>query len=207
MTEAFDEQARRKAYVRRRQTLVFTVVAITLAATLIVASMFAFHIFGWGKRNTPATKPNYGVSAPCAPQGQDGSQPAYANNASISIRVLNGTTFSGFARAVGEALQNRNFNVTSVGNNNASLTERTTIVFGRNAIPEAYTLAGNFTDAILRMDDRQDKLIDVVLGASFENLRDKKDAPAAGGRIADIKGCVAADQMKNLPKAPEHTAV
>ena len=37
------------------------------------------------------------------------------------------------------------------------------IIFGKNAINQAYTVNSNFTDATMVMDDREDMLIDVVL--------------------------------------------
>ena len=49
------------------------------------------------------------------------------------------------------------------------------IVFGKNGVNQAYTVASNFTDAMLVMDDRQDQLIDVIVGATFENLQDTKE--------------------------------
>ena len=85
--------------------------------------------------------------------------------------------------------------------------DRTMIVFGKNGINQAYTVASNFTDAMLVMDDRQDQLVDVVVGATFDNLADVKSVPAAGKPITSIKGCVAADKMTNLSKASEHDAV
>lgn len=48
------------------------------------------------------------------------------------------------------------------------------------------------------MDDRQDKLIDVVLGVTFNNLKPKTDVPAAGATIVEIKGCADFNSMKNL---------
>mgnify|MGYP001027765494 CR=1 FL=1 len=84
---------------------------------------------------------------------------------------------------------------------------RTMIVFGKNGVNQAYTVASNFTDAMLVMDDRQDQLIDVIVGATFDNLQDTKKVPAAGKAITGIQGCVAVDKMTDLPKAPEHDAV
>ena len=99
--------------------------------------------------------------------------------------MLNGTKFAGFAKAVSDALQNREFNAQTPGNYTKKV-DRTMIVFGKNGVNQAYTVASNFSDAMLVMDDRQDQLVDVVVGATFDNLQDK---------------------MTNLPKASEHDAV
>ena len=59
----------------------------------------------------------------------------------------------------------------------------------------------------MRMDDRKDKLVDIVLGSTFNNLRPKVDVPAAGAAIHEVQGCIRADLMKNIPKADQHKEV
>ena len=49
------------------------------------------------------------------------------------------------------------------------------------------------------MDDREDTSVDVVLGATFNDLTPVADVPGADKGITDIEGCVAADQMTGLP--------
>ncbi len=131
----------------------------------------------------------------------DGNKAKYVENRNITLRVLNGTKFSGFAKAVSDALQNREFNPQTPGNYTKKV-DRTMIVFGKNGVNQAYTVASNFTDAMLVMDNHQDQLIDVIVGATFDNLQDTKKVPAAGKAITGIQGCVAVDKMTDLPKAP-----
>ena len=120
---------------------------------------------GLGITATSEVKPNYGVRVPCSTKDANGKNQTYSNYANVKVRVLNGTKFVGFAKAVSTALSNRQFKVTGWDNYKGKKVERTTIYFGKNAINEAYTLNTNFTDAVMVMDDRDDKLIDVVLGA------------------------------------------
>ncbi|KFI60259.1 LytR C-terminal domain-containing protein [Bifidobacterium cuniculi] len=200
------EREARKQYVRRRQTVVFGVVGTLLAAALVVSLLVYFHVGGLGVSKDEVQEANYGIVAPCASPAADGSTPKYPENRTVTVRVLNGTTFAGFAQAVAEALENREFVVQGVDNYDTQV-ERTTIVFGRNAIAQAYTLAGEFPDAQLKMDDREDKLVDVILGSTFKDLQDTEKVPKTGAPIENIEGCKAADQIKDLPKAPEHTAV
>ena len=94
-----------------------------------------------------------------------------------------------------------------VDNYDSAKVERTLIIFGKNAIPQAYTLASNFNDAQMVMDDRADKLVDVVLGATFKDLVPTEDLPKTGSNIPNIEGCKAPDKMTSLPKAPDHTPV
>ena len=69
MTYQVDEREARKAYVRRRQTIVFSISGAVLAVVLVIALLFNFHVFGLGEVETPARQPNYGNAAPCG-QGQ-----------------------------------------------------------------------------------------------------------------------------------------
>lgn len=216
MTEHYDERAARKDYMRKRQGAVFSIVIMAMAVALVVSLLFYFHVFGLGRIKTAAAKPNYGVTVPCVPKDSSGNPMKYVDNNRISVRVINGTRFSGFARAVAEELSmNRNFPNVQTGNwqigtdkddnpiYNDSV-ERTTIYFGKNAIAEAYTVKANFSDAVMIMDDRTDMLVDVVLGATFNDLIDQKDVPTSNTEISSFAGCVAADTITNLPKAITH---
>ena len=165
MTYQVDEREARKAYVRRRQTIVFSISGAVLAVVLVIALLFNFHVFGLGEVETPASQPNYGNAAPCAVKDSSGKA-QYVSNASVGIRVMNGTSHGQFAKAVGEALANRGFSVQKIDNYSSTDVERTTIYFGKNAINQAYTLIGNFTDATMIMTAREDQLIDVVIGAT-----------------------------------------
>ena len=188
MTYQVDEREARKAYVRRRQTIVFSISGAVLAVVLVIALLFNFHVFGLGEVETPASQPNYGNAAP------------------VGIRVMNGTSHGQFAKAVGEALANRGFSVQKIDNYSSTDVERTTIYFGKNAINQAYTLIGNFTDATMIMTAREDQLIDVVIGATFNDLQDTNSSPQSGKTITNIEGCKAADSMTKLPADTKHDA-
>lgn len=206
--QAQDELKARQQFVRDRQTVVFTV-AIAFLAVCLVLSLIVFFGFGGKKAaTTAAAQPNYGVQVPCPVAGEDGVAKAMATN-TITVRVLNGTAKSGIASAVSEALQLRGFSMQTPSNYPGNeVVKRTTIYFGTNTINQAYTLAAQFNDAILQMDDRQDKLIDVVVGSTFSDLNDEKDITLTADKaLTKISGCVSADSMKKLPKAVQHDAV
>ena len=205
MTYQVDEREARKAYVRRRQTIVFSISGAVLAVVLVIALLFNFHVFGLGEVETPARQPNYGNAAPCAVKDSSGKA-QYVSNASVGIRVMNGTSHGQFAKAVGEALANRGFSVQKIDNYSSTDVERTTIYFGKNAINQAYTLIGNFTDATMIMTAREDQLIDVVIGATFNDLQDTNSSPQSGKTITNIEGCKAADSMTKLPADTKHDA-
>lgn len=209
MADQYDEREARKAYVRRRQQTVFTIIGAVLVVSLIVALLFAFGVIRIDKASQAAVEPNYGVAVPCAAKNEDGSAMKWAENATVPVEVLNGAGARGLAGAVGDALKNRQFNVVNVGDFTSTKVTRTTIYFGVNAINPAYTLNQYFTDAILKMDDRQDRTVDVVLGASFNNLRSEKEVKKQGSTIVDIDGCKTTEEMQKagLPKAFNHTEI
>lgn len=206
MTGIYDERVARKAYVRRRQTTVFSITVVCMVVALVVSLLFYFHAFGLGKPQTAESLPNHGVTVACAVPDSSGTA-KYVDTSTVHVRVLNGTQHSGFARAVGEALTNRGFTVENVANYQKTDVKRTVIYYGRNTVNEAYTLNDHFTDAVMKMDDRQDKLIDVVLGATFNNLKTKSKVLGKGAKITSISGCVDSSKMTNLPKALTHDAV
>lgn len=207
MTESSARREARRQYMRTRQTTVFSFVAAVLVVALVISLMFFFHAFGLGTHESAAVQPNYGVVAPCAPKDAAGNTATYVSTDKISVRVLNGTQHAGLAQAVGEALDNRKFNITTISSFTSDSLDRTTIYFGINAIPAAYTLASDFTDARMVMDNRKDALIDVAVGATFNDLKDVKNVPAVGSQIANISGCEDAAKMTNLPAAIKHDAV
>ena len=63
MTYQVDEREARKAYVRHRQTIVFSISGAVLAVVLVIALLFNFHVFGLGEVETPDRQPNYGNAA------------------------------------------------------------------------------------------------------------------------------------------------
>ena len=77
MTQANDERAARKQYIRSRQKVVFAIIGTILAVALVISLLFFFHVGGLGKVKSAAVQPNYGQQAPCAAQEQDGSKGKY----------------------------------------------------------------------------------------------------------------------------------
>ena len=99
MTQANDERAARKEYIRRRQKTVFSIVGAVMVVAMVVSLLFFFHVGGLGNVKSAAVQPNYGQQAPCPIKEADGNKAKYVENRNITLRVLNGTKFSGFAKA------------------------------------------------------------------------------------------------------------
>ncbi|KAA8816591.1 LytR family transcriptional regulator [Bifidobacterium callitrichos] len=209
MAEQYDEREARKAYVRRRQRTVFSIVGAVLVVALIASFLLYFGVIRIDKESQNSVKPNYGVAVPCAAKNEDGSAMKWSDNSTVPVEVLNGTEFRGLAGAVSEALKNRQFNVVNVDNYKSKKVERTTIYFGVNAINPAYTLNQYFTDAVMKMDDRQDRTVDVVVGGSFNNLRSESEVKKQGSTIVDFEGCKTTEEMQKagLPKTFTHKEI
>ncbi|WP_018142886.1 LytR C-terminal domain-containing protein [Alloscardovia criceti] len=198
-----NEREQRKLYLRARQRMILSGTIGFLVVAVIVSLLGAFGVFSPAKKAQGSKQTNYGVVTACPPEGA-----VSLNSSEITLRVLNGTNKSGLGTAVGEELRNRGFILQGVGDYESdSVMERTEIHFGANAITQAYTLAEQFNDAILRMDNRTDNLIDVVIGSSFNDLIDTTKTPKAGTAITALPNCVGADQLKDVPEASEHQAV
>ena len=195
------EREQRKLYLRARQRMILSATIGFLVVVLIISLIGAFGSFSSSKKKT-TTATNFGVVAACAVKDS-----VTMNPSEITVRVLNGTNKTGLATAVGEELHNRGFNLQGVGDfDSSSVLERTEIRFGKNSITQAYTLATNFNDAILRMDNREDNLIDVIVGSSFDDLIGTKKVPKAGSKIESLTNCEDAAQLKDVPQAQEHQA-
>ncbi|MFU0569947.1 LytR C-terminal domain-containing protein [Gardnerella vaginalis] len=204
MAQNYDERIARKEFMYQKTKSVMFTVGIVLIVATFISFLIQFHIFGLNAPKAKNDNQNYGVIAPCPVRSKNGDKISYLDSRIVRIRVLNGTKFRGFASAVGEALRLRGFNLIEIGNNNTQGVKRTTIYFGKKAVNDAYTLSSNFNNVILRMDDREDDLVDVVLGSDFRNLRPKADVPPAGAEIVPISNCKDADSITNLPKAAKH---
>lgn len=207
MAQEYDERTARKEFMYQKTKSILLTVGIALVVATLLSFMIQFHVFGLNSPKTKKDNNNYGIVTPCPIKDKDGDKISYLDARTVSIRILNGTKFRGFANAVGEALRIRGFNLIEVGNNKTQGVKRTTIYFGKNSINSAYTLSSQFDEVALQMDDRKDKLVDIVLGTDFRNLRPKTDVPASGAEITPIKNCQDANNIKNLPKAEKHKEV
>ena len=73
MTQANDERAARKEYIRRRQKTVFTVIAVILTIALVVSCLISFRVIDVEPQAKSVVQPNYGQAVPCAAKNQDGT--------------------------------------------------------------------------------------------------------------------------------------
>jgi hypothetical protein len=90
----------------------------------------------------------------------------------VTIRVLNASDVSGRAGQVAEALQNRGFVVSEIGNDdtNREVTGTGEVRFGKLGVDAARFLSLQQPDVELVQDTRANTTVDLVLGPEFGQL-------------------------------------
>lgn len=202
MTSPGYDQARveRRRREHERQAVVFGV----LIAFLAVCGIFALAVYS-GAISSPFNRPftTVGVSeqetypVPCLPpiKGQpDGALPtAYSD---VEVRLLNASEEIGLASAHESVLADRGFSIVAKGNVPMQLQE-SEIRFGRKGIVQAYTLAAQFPEIRLVLDDRTDRKIDLLIGEEFEAPLDVEDVELASDQpLLNAEGCVPAKSIE-----------
>ena len=196
MTSPGYDQARveRRRREHERQAVVFGV----LIAFLAVCGIFALAVYS-GAISSPFNRPFTTVGAaeqktypvPCLPavKGQpDGALPATYSD--VQIRLLNASEEIGLASAHETVLADRGFSIISKGNVPVQLQE-SEIRFGRKGIVQAYTLAAQFPEIRLVLDDRRDRKIDLLIGEEFEAPLDVEDVEVTADQpLRNAEDCV-----------------
>lgn len=196
MTSPGYDQARveRRRREHERQAVVFGV----LIAFLAVCGIFALAVYS-GAISSPFNRPFTTVGAaeqktypvPCLPavKGQpDGALPATYSD--VQIRLLNASEEIGLASAHETVLADRGFSIISTGNVPVQLQE-SEIRFGRKGIVQAYTLAAQFPEIRLVLDDRRDRKIDLLIGDEFEAPLDVEDVELTADQpLTNVEDCV-----------------
>ena len=188
-----------------------------LIAFLAVCGIFALAVYS-GAISSPFNRPFTTVGAaaqethpvPCVPpvQGQpDGALPvAYPE---VQVRLLNASGEQGLAGAHNTVLAERGFDIVETGDVPVRLQE-SEIRFGLSGIVQAYTLAAQFPEVRLVLDDREEHAIDLLIGQDFEAPLDVEDVEVSADQpLRNAEGCVAADSIepeKRILPASENDA-
>ncbi|MDR2748646.1 MAG: LytR C-terminal domain-containing protein [Bifidobacteriaceae bacterium] len=170
---------------------------ISLASIFVIALVIISGVFDSFFEKTVA-KESYDL--PCITPSTDKA----ADYGNIHLRVLNASSHAGLGQAVNLALAQRGFSAHGYDNYDGGNQNYTKIIFGVNSVKQAYTLAGVFPNAVLKMDNRADELIDVVIGEDFVNLKPDSD-DSSNTTISSPPNCKDPSQIK-MDQAPEHKA-
>lgn len=168
---------------RERQFLVFGLL-IGLLATIAV---IAYAIYQ-GRLESPidyafvTPPPDFesSVTWPCPPvnDGDDANDPeAIQENlpmdpGQVTVRVLNGTVGStdksGVAGATLDVLEGRGYVGVGATNWNRTYEDYVRIQFGEEGLRQAYTIAANFPDYKMVLDNREGAVVDIILGDLYD---------------------------------------
>ncbi|AEG45441.1 LytR C-terminal domain-containing protein [Isoptericola variabilis] len=191
---------------RERQAVVFGL----LIAVLAVSGLGALALYTGAIESpfdqpirTPGTEAAPAGPVPCLPavEGQpDGALPvAYSD---VEVRVINASTTSGLAGAHAEVLRDRGFNVVLTGDLDHLLTH-SELRFGTSGIVAAYTLAAQLSDVRMVLDDRQDAVVDLLVGEEYERpVPEEEVALRADEPLQNAPGCVQVEEI--TPVAQEY---
>ncbi|MFG2308850.1 LytR C-terminal domain-containing protein [Streptomyces sp. NPDC048566] len=170
-------------------------------ALLVVASVTALGLIGWGtlqlidvftgggKAAAAGTKADCGSKASPAPSASPSVAAAVAGTlpkpGQITVNVLNATPRSGLAKRTADELRKRGFKIGEVGNATAAYDKKVEgpgLLLGaadaeRAALPVLNT---QLSGARLKTDGRkQATTVDLVIGSGFKELTKKEDAEKA----------------------------
>ena len=182
-------------------------IAFLLLAGLAAAAMYS------GAISSPFSRPIYTPVAeapqpePCLPQvkGQpDGALPVPYSK--VKVRVYNAADGSSpLASANGDELSDRGFDVVDTGNWLEKLGQ-SEVRFGTKGITRAYTLAAQYPDVRLVLDDRKGATVDLLVGEEYSPPLNQDDVLLdAETPMKDAEGCVPASEITpisqvSLPK-------
>ncbi len=153
---------------RERQVIVFGVAAIALGAVGF-ASYSVYSGEAEGPFSAPFVTPAgdffSDIKLPCPPPDT-----LPMNVGEVPYRVLNATDRAGLAGEVSKTLEGRGFVPVGVGNSSRKYDGHVRISFGPEGLVQAYTLANQFSNYELVLDNRTNTTVDVLIGEAFSDV-------------------------------------
>lgn len=202
---------RRRRHTRERQAVVFGVLLGGLAVAAFGAAAVYTGNLSLPFLDRPFTSPEpTGLAAEDSPCPPEGATPVPYGQ--VSVSVFNSTSRSGLAGDTAAALASRGFVIAAEGNASAAgykaYADNALIQFGTQGVAAAYTVAAQFDSPQLVLDDREDASVDVVVGATYNELVAAGDVVLVADQpFAVPDGCVALDRVTAVPRptAPSAT--
>lgn len=172
MTAAGTPQGNRRKAVRRhrreRQFLVFGLLLIGLG----FVAFLAFGVYKGEVKGpfnaafvTPAAGFTSDIELVCPPPSSFPLEPSQ-----VAVRVMNATEREGIAAGALGVLEGRGFVPLGATNWNQKYKGVARIMFGTEGVQKAYTVALQFPESELVLDDRKNATVDVVLGDNYTAL-------------------------------------
>ncbi|WP_407320395.1 LytR C-terminal domain-containing protein [Isoptericola halotolerans] len=207
MTSPAQDPARvaRRRRKHERQAVVFGLII----AFLVVLGLGALAIYT-DTIDSPVSEPIYTPStavehmAPaCLPEDEDspdGVLPMPYDK--VRVRIFNAADNRfALAGASEDVLSDRGFDIRDTGDFTYQVEGPSEIRYGTSGIVQAYTLAAQFDDIELILDDRGGKVVDLVIGTGWAEPLPVEEVPLAADQpLENLPGCVPAADMEPVER-------
>lgn len=155
---------------RERQFLVFGLLVGVLAAIFAIAlAVYQDRIDSPIQEAFVTPDPEFAsdITVPCPPSGAEDSLPLQPDQVTVRVRNAKGET--GLATNTLAVLEGRGYvGVGATNWDNRTYAKSVRIQFGEEGLRAAYTVARNFTDVEYVLDTRKGKVVDVIVGTTFD---------------------------------------
>jgi hypothetical protein len=154
---------------------------------------------------TPPPDFESSVKWPCAPLDQGDGENLPMSPTEVTVRVLNGTDEQGLARNTLEVLTGRGYVPAASGaatNWNRTYSETVRIQFGEEGLRQAYTVAANFPEYEMVLDNRDGAVVDIILGDLFETKDIRPQYAAELDSTVELTAPVQCLPIALVPKEP-----
>ncbi|HCH47564.1 LytR C-terminal domain-containing protein [Glutamicibacter arilaitensis] len=181
-----DGQAKKRA--RKRQNIVFTVMALLVIAVLTGAVLVFNGTLKLGGEPTAAQSPT-----PSETKIENAKCPAvnfkYQKPGDVEIRVLNTTDISGLASDTAKALEERGFKIFSLTSGWKSLAGTTgAVIAGPDGYAQAFTVQRQVPGTVFIYDEKKwGSRVDLALGEKYEGLEKERKLDTSDGKLVCAK--------------------
>ncbi len=201
MSSRYTTRQQRRLRLQQRQTVIFGVLIAAMAFAALFAWLVAIDAVPapFQRAFTPTEKKETSTEVACP-----ASDAVTVDLSSISAAVYNSTDRQGLASEVSETLTSGGVTVTDSGNWQELLLGAGQLQTGPAGIDDAYTLLQLFPGMTVMLDDREDAVVDVVLGYDYTSMGDPATL-VAGTAVTVPEECLAEESTGGAESTDEST--
>lgn len=178
----FHSDAQVVRHRRRRQNLVFGLLAFLVVLVLVLALLvFSGRLQLPGQQSAPNAVMGEPISHPHCPQRDF----EYLDPSEVRVRVLNTTDISGLGGKTAQLLETRGFEITSVTSAASDYAQQVgAVVSGPQGYAQALSLQRHLPGTLYVFDEsKRDDLVDFEVGQDFDELTKLRRLDTAPGML------------------------